>query len=180
MSANEAGRTQDQRQPTDGSRKQKVRDLPGCIKYILLLFLLFLLAAEIYAGEFRDFARLYWLFWLILLIKILLIIGLIILIWVQGQLNCQITSPKNCAKEDIDPNTGNPRLTVMGTASGAVFGHYTLALQGHPECAVTYPPGGGSSPVTSGLLGWIDTSAVGPGSYTVVLQVFPAGAGSPT
>jgi hypothetical protein len=157
-----------------------VRDLPGCIKYILLLFLLFLLAAEIYAGEFRDFPKLYWMIWLILLIKILLIIGLIILIWVQGQLNCQITSPKNCAKEDIDPGTGNPRLTVMGTASGAVFGHYTLALQGHPECAVTYPPGGGSAPVTSGLLGYIDTSPVSPGNYTVVLQVFPAGAGSPS
>jgi hypothetical protein len=157
-----------------------VRDLPGCIKYILLLFLLILLAAEIYAGEFRDFPRLVWWYWLILLIKILLIIGLIILIWVQRRLVCQITSPKGCAKEDIDPATGNPRLTVEGTASGTIFGHYTLALQGHPECAVTYPPGGGSTQVTNGVLGWIDTSPVSPGDYTVVLQVFPSGAGSPS
>ncbi len=167
-------------QPSAERPKRPVRDLPGCIKYILLLFLLILLAGEIYSGEFREFPNLYWLYWLILLIKILLIIGLIILIWVQRKLVCEITSPKDCAKEDIDPATGNPRLTVKGTASGTIFGHYTLALQGHPECTVTYPPGGGSTQVTNGVLGWIDTSPVSPGSYTVVLQVFPSGAGSPS
>ena len=184
MSANQPTnadrRTADQTQPTAGTAKQRAQDIPGCIKYILLLFLLILLAGEIYGGEFKEFPRLYWLNWLILLIKILLIIGLIILIWVQRQLVCQITAPKDCAKEDIDPATGNPRLTVEGTASGTVFGHYTLALQGHPECAVTYPPGGGSTQVTNGVLGWIDTSPVSPGNYTVVLQVFPSGAGSPS
>jgi len=178
MSSSDAGPTRDQRQPPVRATKPGVRDVPGCIKYVLLLFLLILLAAEGYAGEFRQFPGLDWPIWLVLLIKIILIIGLLILIWVQRQLNCEITSPTGCAQEDIDPVSGNPRITVTGTASGTVFGHYTLALQGHPECAVTYPAGGGSAPVTKGLLGWIDTSPVSPGNYTVVLEVFPSGAGS--
>lgn len=167
-------------QPSPVRKQQPVRDVPGCIKYILLLLLLILLAGEIYSGEFREFPKMYGLNWLILLIKILLIIGLLVLIWVQRRLVCQITAPKNCAKEDIDQATGNPRLTVQGSASGTIFGHYTLELQGHPECTVTYPPGGGSVQVTNGLLGWIDTSPVSPGNYTVVLRVFPSGAGSPS
>ena len=174
MSANDVRRNPDQKQPG----RRPIRDLPGCIKYIILLFLLILLFGEIYAGEFRGFPDVSQIVLLILFIKLLLIILLIILIWVQRQLTCEITSPTGCAKEDIDPATGNPRLTVTGTASGTVFGHYTLALQGHPECVATYPPGGGSTQVTNGVLGWIDTSPVTPGNYTVVLEVFPSGAGS--
>ncbi len=165
-------------QPTRQEPSRKVKDLPGCIKYILLFFLLLLLFAEIYAGEFRRFPDWSWIIWLVFLVKLILIALLICLIRVQRHLKCQITSPKDCAKEDIDQATGNPRLTVIGTASGSIFGHYTLALQGHPECAVTYPPGGGSTQVTNGVLGWIDTSPISAGNYTVVLQVFPSGAGS--
>ena len=164
----------DSRQPD----RRNVRDIPGCIKYIILLFLLLLLFAEFYAGEFRGFPKISQLAWLIILFKLLLIILLIILIWVQRQLACEITRPTGCAEEDLDPATGNPRITVEGTASGTVFGHYTLALQGHPECVPTYPPGGGSTQVTGGVLGWIDTSPLSPGNYTVVLEVFPSGAGS--
>jgi len=159
--------------------RKKVKDLPGCIKYIILLFLLILLFWEIYAGEFRGFPDVSRRVLAILLLKLFLILLLIILIWVQRRLFCEITEPTGCAKEEIDQNTGNPMLTVKGTASGTVFGHYTLKLQGHPECTVTYPPGGGSVPVVNGVLGWIDTSPVSPGAYTVELTVFPAGAGSP-
>jgi hypothetical protein len=158
---------------------KKVRDLPGCIKYIILLFLLLLLFGEFYAGEFRGFPDVSRSVFAILFLKLLLILLLIILIWVQRRLFCELTEPTGCANEVIDPNTGNPRLTVKGTASGTVFGHYTLSLQGHPECPVTYPPGGGSVPVVNGVLGWIDTSPVSPGAYTVELTVFPAGAGTP-
>src|SRR2546426_8687484 len=46
---------QDVRQPAKEQPQRKVKDLPGCIKYILLLFLILLLLAEIYAGEnFRS------------------------------------------------------------------------------------------------------------------------------
>src|SRR6187549_1869386 len=114
----------DSRQPD----RRNVRDIPGCIKYIILLFLLLLLFAEFYAGEFRGFPKISQLAWLIILFKLLLIILLIILIWVQRQLACEITRPTGCAEEDLDPATGNPRITVEGTASGTVFGHYTLAL----------------------------------------------------
>lgn len=173
MSANDVRPNPDQKQP-----KRAIRDLPGCIKYIILLFLLILFFGEYYAGEYRGFPRVSQIVWLILFIKLLLIILLLILIWVQRQLVCEITKPVDCAKEDRHPTTGNPRLTVEGTASGTVFGHYTLRLLGHPECAPTYPPGGGSTQVTGGVLGWIDTAPLSPGNYTVVLEVFPSGAGS--
>lgn len=179
MSANDPRRADNPPATTAGQPKRTIRDIPGCIKYIILLFLLLLLFAEYYAGEFRGFPKVSQLVWLIFFFKLLLIILLLILIWVQRQLVCKITEPTGCAKEDIDPATGNPRLTVKGTASGSVFGHYTLELQGHPECVASYPPGGGSTQVTSGVLGWIDTSPVSPGDYTVVLRVFPSGAGSP-
>src|SRR5882672_10176365 len=175
MSANDPRRADNPPATTAGQPKRTIRDIPGCIKYIILLFLLLLLFAEYYAGEFRGFPKVSQLVWLIFFFKILLIILLLILIWVQRQLVCEITKPTGCAKEDIDPVTGNPRLTVEGTASGAVFGHYTLELQGHPECVASYPPGGGSTQVTSGVLGWIDTSPVSPGDYTVVLRVFGSG-----
>src|SRR5262245_34349718 len=87
---------------TTGRPKQKVKDIPGCIKYILLLFLLILLAGEIYAGEFRGFPNLFFVYWLILLIKILLIIGLLFLIWIQRRLNCGLTAPINCTSVEYD------------------------------------------------------------------------------
>jgi len=185
MSANEArgftASKTDQPAPGQGSVIRKpggIRDIPGCIKYILLLFLLILLAGEIGAGEFRGFPDVYWLTWLILLIKILLIIGLIILIWVQRQLICEITAPKDCAHDEFD-STGLPFLKVMGSVGGAVFGHYLIEVYDNtltmvPGGVVSYPGGGssGTSTVTNNELGRIDTRNFDPGMYTVKLRVF--------
>src|SRR6266496_5564161 len=87
---------------------RKVKNLPGCIKYILLFFLIVLLLAEIYSGEFRRFPDLGWLVWSIFLIKLLLIAVLIWLIKVQRNLNCEITTPaaNECATEEIDAVNG--------------------------------------------------------------------------
>src|SRR2546425_8889582 len=161
-------------QPPTERPKRPVRDLPGCIKYILLLFLLILLAGEIYAGEFREFPNLYWLFWLILLIKILLIIGLIILIWVQRNLVCEITSPIGCAIKEYDPTLHKWVVRVRGTASGTAFGSYTLSVTrgGMPFPMPVIYPGGGSSgtvPVTNGELGILDVTGNEPDSFRVTL-----------
>jgi hypothetical protein len=157
-----------------------VKDLPGCIKYILLFFLILLLLAEIYAGEFRRFPDWSRTVWAILLIKLLLIAILIWLIKVQKSLKCQITSPAagECVAEGIDTVAGTHVITVKGTAGGAVFGHYTLSISGPHPYSVAYPPGGGSVPVTNGELGKINTTALDHGAYTITLTVFPSGAGS--
>src|SRR6185503_1282728 len=72
---------------------------------------------------------------------------------------------------------------VKGTASGGVFGHYTLEVNqdGDPPIAgiVTYPPGGGGVQVTNGDLGEINTASLVDGAYTVKLTVYPSGAGTP-
>jgi hypothetical protein len=160
---------------------RRVRDLPGCIKYILLVFLIVLLLAEIYSGEFRDFPDLGWVVWGILLIKLLLIAMLVWLIKVQRTLNCGIATPaaNECATEEIDTVNGIQFIRVKGTASGTVFGHYTLAISGPYPFNVIYPAGGGTIPVTNGDLGKIDTTAFDNGDYTITLTVFPIGAGSP-
>src|SRR5215510_8450038 len=148
MSAN-----QDRIQPPSEKPQKRVRDLPGCIKYILLLFLLLLLFIEIYAGEFNRFPDVPRIFLAILLIKIILIILLLILIWVQRQLFCEITAPKNCAHDEVGPN-GVPFLKVTGTVGGAVFSHYLLEVYDSTTSlipgVVSYPGGGssGTSAVT--------------------------------
>jgi len=173
---------QDVRQPAKEQPQRKVKDLPGCIKYILLLFLILLLLAEIYAGEFRRFPDWSGIIWAILLIKLLLIAILLWLIKVQKDLKCEITDPKNCAKEEFV--AGAPVVTVKGTASGAVFGHYILEVYDSTTTlipnVISYPGGGGSgtAPVVNGELGKIDTSDFDPGMYKVVLTVFPSGAGA--
>lgn len=175
MSANEAGRNPDQKQPTS----QRRRDVPGCIKYIILLFLLLLLFGEYYAGEFRRFPDVPQIIWLILFIKLLLIILLIILIWVQRRLNCEITLPSGCTATEYDAALDKLIIRVKGTASGAVFGHYTLEVVG-TTIPVIYPGGGGSgtAPVTNGELGKLDVSGFEPTAGLVVrLTVFPSGAG---
>lgn len=163
---------------------KRVQDLPGCIKYILLLFLILLLLAEIYAGEFaRINERGAWIIWLILLIKLILIIGLIILIWVQKNLKCQIDEPIYCATPIYDAVLDKWLIIVRGTASGAVFGGYTLSVQqlgvdvGMP---VIYPGGGssGTAPVVNNELGRLDIAGFDAELYTVKLTVYPAGAGS--
>lgn len=173
---------QDVRQPANRKPQGKVKDLPGCIKYILLLFLILLLLAEIYAGEFRRFPDWSGIIWAILLIKLLLIAILLWLIKVQKDLKCLITSPDNgdCVAEGTDPVAGTHIITIKGTAGGFGFGHYTLSISGPHPYSVTYPPGGGSVPVTNGVLGTINTTALDHGSYTVTLSVFPLGSGSAT
>ncbi len=173
---------QDIRQPAKQPQR-KAKDLPGCIKYILLLFLILLLLAEIYSGEFRKFPDWGTVVWIILLIKLFLIALLIWLIRVQRNLKCQITDPNNCAKEEID-SSGNPGVIVKGTAGGTVFGHYTLDVYDSSTTlipnVVSYPGGGasGTAPVSNNVLGQIDTSDFDPGMYKVVLTVFPIGAGA--
>ena len=160
--------------------KQRVQDVPGCIKYILLLFLLILFFAEIYAGEFRRFPEVSRIVWLILFIKLILIIGLLILIWVQRHLRCEVTAPSGCAETEYDAVNGRLIIRVKGTASGTVFGHYTLEVVGSP-IPVIYPGGGGSgtAPVTNGELGQLNITGMEPTTGLVVrLTVFPSGAGS--
>lgn len=162
--------------------RRQVRDLPGCIKYILLAFLVLLLLAEIGAGEFRRLGEGNGIVWAILLLKLILIIGLLILIKVQRTLNCELTAPTGCTEEEPDPSAGMLFVRVLGTASGLVFGHYTLEIQknGDPPLAgvVVYPPGGGTVPVVAGELGRINTTLLTDSAYTITLRVFPAGPGA--
>src|SRR5271170_984156 len=156
------------------------RDLPEIIKYILLFILIVLLFAEWGAGEYGRLGEAGWLTWIILLIKLLLIAGLIALIRIQKDLKCNISDPSGneCVPEQTDTVGGFQYITVRGTASGGVFGHYTLAISGPYTYNVIYPPGGGGVPVVGGKLGEINTTALPDGSYTITLTVFPAGAGS--
>lgn len=175
--------TQDVRQTVTQKSPGQVQDLPGCIKLIILIFLLLLLIGEIASGEFRRFPDWGWLIWLILLIKLFLIALIIWLIKVQRNLKCQITEPLDCSREEVDMSTGDSFVRVKGTASGAVFGHYTLDLMldgSSVPNVISYPGGGasGTSQVTNNELGRIDTSQMDGGTYTVVLTVFPSGAGS--
>ena len=181
------GAADPQRQsPTTGRQPTaRVRDLPGCIKYILLALLLALLFAEYWAGEFGRVRELGLIIWLILLIKIILIIGLIILIWVQRKLRCEITAPVGCTNVEYDPATDTWFIRVMGTASGTLFGNYTLAVERPPGTSlagatIIYPGGGGSgtAPVINGELGRIEVSDVEPAPTRVILTVNPSGAGS--
>ncbi len=174
---------QNDRRPQLENPTRQVQDLPGCIKYILLVFLLLLLVAEIAAGEFRRLGEGPTLAWLILAFKLLLILGLIILIKVQKNLKCKLTSPNGCTEEEPDPMAGMLFVRVKGTAGGAVFGGYTLEIQkdGDPPIpGIVLYPGGGSSgtvPVIAGELGRINTTLLSDGAYTITLHVHPAGPG---
>jgi hypothetical protein len=171
--------------PTGTEQPQRpIQDLPGCLKYILLLLLILLLLGEIASGEFTRVGA-NWLNWLILLIKLILIAGLIGLIVLQRALKCEITAPKGCTEEEPDPAAGILFVRVIGTASGAVFGSYTLEIQkdGDPPVGgvVSYPGGGasGTAPVIGGELGRINTTSLSDGAYTITLRVYPAGPGAP-
>jgi hypothetical protein len=185
MSANQPGRNNPPVATQTRDDKRRVQDVPGCIKYIILLFLLLLLFGEIYAGEFRRFPELPTIFWLILFIKLLLILLLLILIWVQRRLNCDLTAPSGCTKAEYDSATDKWFIRVKGTASGTVFGHYTLAVERPPgtpfAATISYPSGGasGTAPVISGDLGRIDVTYIEPGPMRVILTVYPVGSGSP-
>jgi hypothetical protein len=171
----------DQRRLSDRPPR-RARDVPGCIKYILLLFLILLLIAEIASGEITFGRETSWLVWVILAIKLLLIAGLVALIVVQRDLNCEITEPTGCTEEEPDPVAGTLTVKVWGTASGVAFGSYTLEVN---KGSISYPgivsyPGGGSSgttPVTNGELGVINTTTLSDGAYTITLRVYPLGFG---
>ncbi len=181
MSANEVRPNPDQKPPA----RRTIRDVPGCIKYIILLFLLILLFGEYYAGEYRGFPDVSQIVWLIIFIKLLLILLLIILIWVQRKLNCDLTAPVGCTNVEYDSANDMWFIRVKGTASGTVFGNYTLAVERPPgtpyPATIIYPGGGGSGTaiVNNGELGRIDVTSVEPAPMRVILTVNPAGAGSP-
>ena len=83
-------------------------------------------------------------------------------------------------------------VAITGTAAGGPFDHYTLRYSyGGPliDTAVVYPDcsrppaaTGSTTPVTSGLLGWLDVNLLPPGvtEFTVRLDVFDAASGSVT
>jgi hypothetical protein len=168
-------------QPT----RRSVRDRPALIKYILLILLILLLLGQLAGGEVTRLAEPNLAAWIILLIKLILIGLLVQLIRVQRDLRCEITAPKGCVKEQSDMVNGLLFVKVMGTATGAAFGHYTIDVNqgGDPPIPdiVRYPGGGASGgvPVVDGELGRIDTMSLVDGAYTVTLTVYPAGAGSP-
>lgn len=175
------------RQPQETDKPiPQTRDVPAYIKYVLLIFLILLLIAEIASGEIRfgNLAEVSGWGWIILLIKLALIAGLVVLIRIQRDLKCQITDPSGCTEEQPDPAEGILCVQVKGTASGSAFGSYTLEVT---KGAIHYPgiveyPGGGSSgtaPVTAGDLGRINTTSLSDGAYTVTLTVYPLGWGSP-
>ncbi len=176
--------TNDQRQPPDRLSRQ-TRDLPGCIKYVLLVFLILLLIAEIASGEIRfgNLAEISGWSWIILGIKLALIAGLIALIRVQRDLKCEITDPTGCTEEQPDAAEGILFVNVKGTAAGTAFGSYTIQVSKGAQIytgIVTYPGGGsnGTVPVINGDLGRINTTALIDGTYTITLTVYPLGWGS--
>jgi hypothetical protein len=106
-------------------------------------------------------------------------------------IRCDITAPSGCA-EELPGLPGLPvgevGLEIIGTATGAFFGHYTLEwrLAQGQACTddtgwnngatglVFYPGGGatGTVPVVNGVLGWLDTTFLPTGSYEIRLRVF--------
>jgi hypothetical protein len=169
------------------------RDRPRCVKYILLILLVLLLAAEIATGQYATLgekgwivAQRGWLVWLILLIKLFLIALLIALIRLQQDLKCELSAPTGCTAEEADPVEGALAVSVEGTASGGAFGGYILEVRkvGYTTPiadVVSYPGGGssGASPVVSGVLGQINTTGLMDDAYQITLTVHPAWGGSP-
>jgi hypothetical protein len=162
------------------SQTRKVQDFPGCIKYIILLFLILLLLGEIFAGEFRRFPDWSRLTWFIILLKLALIALVLWLIKVQRDLKCEVTDPTGCVEEIADSVAGKLFVNVRGTAGGLVFGHYTLSINSAYPYTVSYPGGGGTgtAAVTNGPLGTIETTYLPGGNYTITLRVYPIGAGT--
>lgn len=164
---------------------RRPRDWPHIIKWILLLILLISLFLQLAALRPNRIVALDDSFaWLRLFITLLLIAGVIILMRVQRSLKCQILTPKGCTEETPDATKGLLFIKVTGTASGGAFGYYTIAIQKDgdpplPATLITYPSGGstGTTPIMSGDLATIDTTALSDGAYTITLRVFPVGAG---
>ncbi len=100
-------------------------------------------------------------------------------------LRCELLKPTGCVEEEVNPNVGGLSVTVVGTAAGAFFGHYTLEWRkvegdacddnsGFSSDGVVYPGGGasGNVPVNNGILGWIDTTVLPAGSYEIRVCVY--------
>lgn len=161
------------------------RDLPYIIKIILLILLIILLIAQLSTGEWGKLQEGMGVSWFILFIKLLLISILLWLIKVQRKLTCEITSPTDCTDEAINETIGGLVIEAKGSASGATFSHYTLEwriVEGN-DCNdnsdwksddVVYPGGGGtgSSPVSSGTLGWLNTTFWRSNAYQIRLCVY--------
>ena len=106
-------------------------------------------------------------------------------------LRCELTKPTGCTEEEINPTIGGLAITVIGTATGAFFDHYILEWRKVEGLAcdddthfksdgVVYPGGTptGSSPLTNGILGFINTTVLEAGSYEVRLCVYSSVAGA--
>ncbi len=106
-------------------------------------------------------------------------------------LRCEITKPTGCTEEEINKTVSGLAVTVVGTAAGAFFGHYTLEWRkvegqtcdddaGWKTDGVVYPGGGvtGSASVISGILGWINTTTLGAASYEIRVCVYSSQPGT--
>jgi hypothetical protein len=168
-------------------RPERPRDLPGCIKYVILLFLLLLLLAELGAGEYTKIFAGDPFAWVVILFKLLLIALMLWLIRVQRNLRCELTGPTGCTEEEADLAAFRLFVRVTGTAAGVVFGSYTIEVRRvgymNPIPNVVVYPGGGASgtaPVVGGELGQINTISLIDADYEITLRVQPAFAGTPT
>ncbi len=97
---------------------------------------------------------------------------------------CDLIRPTGCTDEELNEQLGGMTVEVVGSAGGGGFDHYTLEwrkVEGQAcdddadwsGAGVSYPGGGavGTSPVSAGTLGWIDTTTFSPSSYEVRLCV---------
>lgn len=100
-------------------------------------------------------------------------------------LRCQLTAPTGCTQEQPGLVPDAVAVVIDGTAAGAFFGHYTLEWRqamgqacadpaGWSSLGISYPGGGaaGTTPVTAGTLGWLDTTDLTAGSYDIRLTLF--------
>jgi hypothetical protein len=106
---------------------------------------------------------------------------------------CQITDPADgaCVATTVVATCGDAvAVEITGSATGSSFDHYVLryAWSGgspvsdaviYPDCG--RPPGttSSNSPVTGGILGYLDTFLLPPGvtEFTIYLDVYDAGGG---
>lgn len=163
------------------------RDLPGCLKYLILLFLILLLLAELPAGEYARILAGDPFAWILILLKLLLISLVVWLIRVQRALRCELTEPTGCTEEEADLAAFRLFVRVKGTAAGVVFGSYVVEVRrvGYANAIpniVRYPGGGasGMAPVVGGELAQIDTISLSDAAYEITLRVQPAFAGTAT
>lgn len=96
-------------------------------------------------------------------------------------LTCELTDPTGCVAEEINAAIPAMVVPVHGTAAGLGFVRYVLewSLNGLAWHATNFvyppvPPGNtvqGTSPVTGGLLAYLDTTLLNAGTYFVRMTV---------